>query len=102
MERLVLICANSFESAYKEAEASEHERSSHQAPIAIEGIKYTQEYIGIRKVIEISNPVTAASQSNTPPESLTEITYSNFEIMNQEELNKLILGEDTYLCYLGF
>jgi len=57
-----------------------------------------QEFLGFRKVVEISNPFPRP-QSTEKPRHGTEITYSFFEVTSRAQLTKLAKGLPVQVTY---
>jgi hypothetical protein len=53
-------------------------------------------YAGIRKLMTVSNP----NDVNNVPDDGAEITYSEFEVANQESLRKLVEGQEVAIQYI--
>jgi hypothetical protein len=56
------------------------------------------DFVGIRRCVSISNLL--ADEYTDPPEDLTELTYVEFEVADQDRLKTLLDGDDTALWYL--
>ena len=57
-------------------------------------------FVGIRKLVNISNP-HPASLDDDPPRERTEVTYSEFELKDETELKKLVAGQDVTVTYVA-
>lgn len=77
--------------AEKEARANDDLR--------IEGKSAKMVYVGIRKLINISNPEPLDIDKDQPVDG-TEITYSEFEILDEDSLRLLAQGEAVTLTYI--
>lgn len=88
-ENVYLIEAENGHDAYvlgKEAAMPEPDDS-----LRINGVKATQSFAGIRKIINVSNPVHF-DQDQDRPVSGTEITYSEFQFNSEDDLRKYAEG----------
>ena len=57
------------------------------------------EFIGVRKLITVSNP-SPLSQDKDRPDDGTEVTYSCFELPDEDALVRLSNGNDVTLRYI--
>lgn len=57
------------------------------------------EFIGVRKLISVSNPSPLRQDQDRPVHG-TELTYSTFEIADEEALKRLANGEDVAVRYI--
>jgi len=54
---------------------------------------------GIRKLVNISNPYPLDLDKNAPVNG-TELTYSEYMLDNNEQINRLVKGEDLIIKYV--
>ena len=59
---------------------------------AIDGIRAIREFVGIRKVVNVSNPEPLDIDKDRPI-SGTEITYSEFEVDSENDVQKFMEGK---------
>jgi hypothetical protein len=81
--------------ARKYAEASIVEDKT----LTINGEPAVASFCGIRKIIAISNP-WPLSQDEDKPTDGTEITYSKFQLKDEQALARLVNGADVPIHYL--
>jgi hypothetical protein len=59
-----------------------------------------REFLGIRKLRSIYNPVSMDDIDQEPPTNGSEITRSNFEVVGQESLDDLMNGKPVTVLYV--
>ena len=67
--------------------------------LTIDGEPATRTLVGIRKVLNISNPEPLDLDQDAPV-SGTEITYSEYLVRSEDDLRKLVKGEAVVLRYI--
>ena len=100
-ETVVLIEAPNEDEAMEKAKAAGEFQIQ---PGASEGLRIGNraahlEFVGVRKLITISNP-SPLSQDKDRPVDGTEITYSCFEVPDEDALMRLSNGDDVTLRYI--
>lgn len=92
-ENIVLIKAKSEPEALSRAESRGREDESNPDSVfSWDERPAVFEFVGIRKLIECSD-------FENRPDDGVEVSYSNFEIENEESLHKLVQGEPVSLEY---
>ena len=100
-ENVILIEAPNEDEAMEKAKAAGEFQVQ---PDASEGLRIGNraarvEFIGVRKLISVSNP-SPLSQDRDRPVDGTEVTYSCFELADEEALMRLSNGDDVTLRYV--
>jgi hypothetical protein len=99
-EDVVLFEASSHEEVMAKAEAYGKEWSSLDDGLRMGGSLATQRFIGVRKILTISNPAHVdIDQSDPPPVDGTEITFTEFIVESRDDLEKLAKGERVRVIY---
>lgn len=98
-ENIVLVQAASFEAA--EAIAVEHGKieSDIDEGLYVNGIAATRKFLGVRKVVAVSNP-HPMNPDEDRPDNLSEITYSLFKASDWGQLQLLASGEAVTIEYI--
>lgn len=98
-ENIVLFEGKDSDGAY--AKATEYANAAIVADdtLTLDDKPAVESFAGIRKLISISNP-HPLDQDKDPPTTGTEITYSCFEVANDQDLAKLVQGEDVVIRYI--
>ena len=65
----------------------------------MEGEPLEESFVGIRKIIEISNPFSPGPDSAIPVDG-AEITYSYFKVKDEQALADLLNGDEVLISYL--
>jgi hypothetical protein len=69
--------------------------------LTVDSVPAIREFIGIKKIINISNPSDIDMDlDNDPPTTGTEITYYRFEMDGDEVLRKFMGDEDVIIKYI--
>jgi hypothetical protein len=99
-EDVVLFEACSHEEVMAKAEAYGKEWSSLDDGLRMSGSLAIQRFIGVRKILTISNPAHVdTDQSDSPPVDGTEVTFTEFIVESRDDLEKLAKGERVRLVY---
>ncbi|AHG22828.1 hypothetical protein Z042_14740 [Chania multitudinisentens RB-25] len=98
-ENVILIEAPSSHEAHSAATKIGQAQAELDDNLTIDGIPAKRIFAGIRKIISISNPYPL-NQDEDQPISGTEITYSEFEVENDQALYQLASGEEIYINYI--
>ncbi|MGH8558479.1 MAG: DUF4288 domain-containing protein [Methylococcales bacterium] len=98
-ENIFLIEAPSSKEALDKAREYGNTEASLDDEFTLDGQPAKRVFVGIRKLINISNPFPLKIDSDAPT-SGTEITYSLFEVSNEQDLEKLAQGQDIVLRYI--
>lgn len=99
-EDVVLIEASSHEEVMAKAQAYADTWTSLGTGLKMGGHLAARRFIGVRKVLTISNPAHMdIEQSDHPPVDGTEITFTEFIVESREDLEKLAKGERVRLVY---
>jgi len=67
--------------------------------LTINGERASRSFVGIRKLISVSNP-EPLDQDEDRPVSGTEVTYALYEVADEKALKKLAKGEKVKITYL--
>ncbi|MDL2320838.1 DUF4288 domain-containing protein [Desulfosarcina sp. OttesenSCG-928-B08] len=101
-ENIYLIEAASDNEAYEKAQARGREdEGDSSGTFEWDGKQATWIFAGIRKIIECRNSADQLIHAplDDRPGDGTEITYSELEVKNKEDLEKLINGDPVFLIY---
>lgn len=99
-ENVILVEGKTPEEAKQKAIMIGHEEESLDDGLRLDDKPATRYFVGIRKLINISNPVTVDDLDETPPISGTEITYSLFNLKTLEEVENLAKGAEVNVHYI--
>jgi hypothetical protein len=100
-ENVILIEASNDDEAMAKAKAAGEYQTQ---PGASENLRIDNraahlEFIGVRKLITVSNP-SPLSQDKDRPVDGTEVTYSEFELADEDALVRLSNGDEVTLRYI--
>lgn len=99
-ENMYLIEAPSSQGAQDKAkELGKEEASIADDGLTIDGVPAVREFVGVRKVVSVSNPPPLDLDADRPTQG-TEVTYSLFEVQDQDSLAKLAAGAAVEVRYL--
>lgn len=98
-ENIFLVEAKSAEQATSEGSKMAMIEVSVEDGLSIDDEPATRTFVGIRKVVAISNPEHLDLDQDQPV-SGTEITYSEYEVNSEEDLQKLANGSSVFLRYV--
>lgn len=99
-ENVFLIEAENTDIAFEKATVIGKKESA-DSELELNGKPAIHVFKGIRKLIEIDNPMEVHIEpSNDPPVHGTEITYSYFEVQSPEDMAKLIEGKEVQVEYI--
>jgi Domain of unknown function (DUF4288) len=100
-ENVILIEAPNEDEAMKKAKtAGENQVQSDASEDLRVGNRPAHiDFIGVRKLITVSNP-SPLSQDKDRPVDGTEVTYSQFELPDEDALMRLSNGDDVTLRYI--
>jgi hypothetical protein len=98
-ENVILIEATDGKEAANRARLHAEAAISADDSLTINDEPATERYVGIRKIIAVSNP-WPMSQNGERPVDGTEITYSKFRVKDEDALAKLEKGEKVAVGYL--
>jgi hypothetical protein len=90
-ENVYLIEADTDAAARQKAEEVGKANEGEDDTLTVGGHPATLEYRGIRKLITIQNPFPH-EPNDAPPTHGTEITYSEFSVGSEEDIDKLVGG----------
>jgi hypothetical protein len=98
-ENVVLVEAENDRKALTKAKKYAKAAIIHDETLTLDNEPAVVEFVGIRKVITISNPPSLKQDKNSPTTG-TEISYSEFRIKNQRDLRKFAKGDPVTVEYL--
>lgn len=98
-ENVILIEANDEHAAAEKARKYGKASIVEDKTLTIDGKPAVESFVGVRKIISISNPWPLDPDSDRPVDG-TEITYSKFKLKDQADLSKLVDGKETSIEYL--
>lgn len=98
-ENVVLVEAPSEADALGKANTIGQTEATLQDGLTVSGVPAKRVFAGIRKLITVSNPEPSDLDQERPSDG-TEITYSVYEVSNQEELKKLAAGSAVPVQYV--
>lgn len=98
-ENVVLFEASNGEEAIHKARAAGEAEAAIDDDLRLDGEPAKRIFAGVRKVITISNPPPYDLDQDRPTDG-TEITYSVFEVSDDEALRRLASGEQTEVAYI--
>lgn len=98
-ENVVLIEAKNSDEAFSKAAEYANAAIVIDDSLTVDDKPAVESFAGIRKLINISNP-HPLDLDNAPPTTGTEITYSCFEVANEQDLVELVNGEDVVIRYI--
>jgi Domain of unknown function (DUF4288) len=97
-ENVILINAKDDEQAVAKARKQAKASIAKDDSLTIAGEPAVQSFVGVRKMIAVSNP-WPLSQDDDRPVDGTEITYSKFIVKNERALSDLANGKETLVRY---
>jgi hypothetical protein len=101
-EDVVLIEASSRKEVMAKARAYGKATTRSDDALNMGGHLATMRFVGVRKVLTISNPTHMdIDQSDHPPVDGTEITFTEFLVESRGDLKKLIDGKEVSVIYAG-
>jgi hypothetical protein len=98
-ENVILVEAENDKEALTKAKKFANASIVHDETLTLDNEPAVVEFVGIRKVITISNP-SPLKQDKDAPTTGTEISYSEFRIKNQRDLRKFAKGDPVTVEYL--
>jgi hypothetical protein len=98
-ESLYLIEAASEEEAFAESRKIGESESAKDDSLTLNGVAAKTVFVGVRKLISVSNPAPLRQKEDRPV-SGTELTYSCYEVADEEALKKLAEGERVIVDYV--
>lgn len=98
-ENVVLIEAPSETDALGKARTIGQTEATLQDGLTVSGVPAQRIFAGIRKLITVSNPEPSDLDEDRPSDG-TEITYSVYNVSNEEELKKLAAGSEVPVTYV--
>ena len=99
MENVVLLEAESFDEAERLALERGEEYAYEDDTLTLNGKPAVFIFVGVRKILTVSNPAPL-HQNEDRPISGTEITFSEFEVPDDEALRRLGEGKTLDVLYL--
>jgi len=91
-ENLYLVEGSSYEELVEEATQFGMDSIVDDPKFRIDGKPARQEFVGVRKIIEVQN-------GEGPPASGTELTFSSFVVKSGDDLRFLANGDDVEVLY---
>ena len=98
-ENVILVEAENDRVATRKARRVSKASIPKDDSLQLNGEPATESFIGIRKIIAVSNPWPASPEGDRPSDG-TEITYSKFTVKDARSLSKLVKGEEVSIRYL--
>jgi hypothetical protein len=98
-ENVILIEAKDGEQATDKARKHAEASIPKDQSLRIDGEPAVESFIGIRKIVAVSNPRPLGQDADRPVDA-TEITYSKFKLKDERALSKLVNGEEVLIHYL--
>jgi Domain of unknown function (DUF4288) len=99
-ENVILISAKDGAEAHNKAQQfGEAYIVKDETLTTMEGEPLEESFVGIRKIIEISNPFSPGPDSAIPVDG-AEITYSSFKVKDEQALADLVNGDEVLISYL--
>jgi proteasome lid subunit RPN8/RPN11 len=98
-ENVILVSARSYDAARVKALKYAKASIVEDETLRINEKPAEMSFVGIRKIIEVSNP-WPLSQSEDRPRDGTEITYSEFTLRGERALFELAKGDEVHVRYL--
>jgi hypothetical protein len=98
-ENIVLCEAPNANEALQKARKIGEAEAALDDDLTLEGVPARRVFAGVRKLITVSNPSPYDLDQDRPTDG-TEITYSVFEVSNDEALESLAKGEEIELVYV--
>lgn len=99
-ENMYLIEASTAHDASRKAEALGHQEASiADDDLTIDAKLATRVFVGIRKLISVSNPEPLDLDQDRPVDG-TEVTYAVYQVADEAALARLAEGEQVEVLYL--
>lgn len=98
-ENVVLVEAPSEADALGKAKTIGQTEAALQDGLTLNGAPAKRVFAGVRKLITVSNPETSNLDQDRPSDG-TEITYSIYEVSNEEALKKFAAGSEVAVKYV--
>lgn len=98
-ENVVLVEAVSSEDALEKAKSFGNSEAELDDNLTVNDVRTVREFAGVRKLINISNPIGLDLDSQ-PPTTGTEITYSLFRAKNESVFKDYLAGRKAKLDYI--
>lgn len=98
-ENVVLVEAPSETDALGKAKAIGQTEAALQDGLTLNGAPAKRVFAGVRKLITVSNPETSNLDQDKPSDG-TEITYSVYEVSNEEVLKEFAAGSEVAVKYV--
>lgn len=98
-ENLLLIEAPTASEAIVAARKLGEEEATLDDDLTIDGLPAVREFIGVRKVVIVSNP-HPMNQDQDRPVGGTEVSYSVYRVSDRSALQRLASGESVEVEYL--
>lgn len=99
-ENMYLIEASTAHDAARKAEALGRQEASITADdLTIDDKPATRVFVGIRKLISVSNPAPLDLDQDRPIDG-TEVTYAVYQVADEAALNRLAAGGQVEVLYL--
>lgn len=98
-ENIFLVEATHVEQAVSEGSRMAMLEVAVEDGLTIDNEPATRIFVGVRKVVAISNP-EHLDLDQVPPVSGTEVTYSEYEVASEEDLQRLANGLSVVLRYV--
>ncbi|MDD3020748.1 MAG: hypothetical protein PHX61_07190 [Alphaproteobacteria bacterium] len=98
-ENIILIEARTPKEAARKAARKAEAESKIDDGLTLNGKPAHYVFEGVRKVVNISNPVSLDLDKDRPV-SGTEITYSEF-VVSSTDIKKLVTGKELEILYIG-
>jgi hypothetical protein len=99
-ENMFLVEGATAHDAFRKAESFGHQEASLTGDgLTIDGKPAVRAFIGIRKLISVSNPALADLDQDRPMDG-TEVTYAVYQVADEGALVRLAQGEEVEVLYL--
>ena len=99
-ENIILIEAETANDAHRIASEIGLSEANIEDGLTIDDMPAVRIFAGIRKIITVSNPAPYDLDQDRPITG-TEITYSEFEVPDEDSLQRFARGETMNVLYLG-
>jgi len=98
-ENLLLIDARTASEARVAARKLGEEEATLDDDLTIDGLPAVREFIGVRKIVTVSNPHPMNQDQDRPADG-TEVSYSVYRVSDRSALQRLASGESVEVEYL--
>jgi hypothetical protein len=98
-ENVVLLEADNSDEVFQKARKIGETEVAIDDGLTLNGMPAKRIFAGIRKIIKVSNPSPYDPEQDRPSDG-TEITYSVYEVPDDEALKNLANGEETKVLYI--